>query len=165
MGFYLLIHILALQILLADNANLATSNTLSMWDDRVAEDADMQARKRRCYRLMVGMHVAVEQALGTWKSSFPMMLGILRYKIPNCITLILVSMIMHNFIVKTGGGWLENPTEEALEGVSNNVGPEGLGAADIENFVTMNAIAEVVYDAFFDRFILGGAQCRIAPTE
>ena len=51
---------------------------------------------------------------------------------------------MHNFIVKTGGGWLENPPEEAVEGVNDDVGPEGPGAADIENFVTMNAITEVV---------------------
>ena len=88
--------------------------------------------------------MAVEKALRTWKSRFPMMLGVLRYKIPNCITLILASMMMHNFIVMTGSGWLENPTEEALEGVSNDVGPGGLGAADIENFVTMNAITEVI---------------------
>ena len=53
-------------------------------------------------------------------------------------------MTMHNFRVKTGGGWLENPPEEAAEGVNDDVGPEGLGAADIENFVTMNAITEVV---------------------
>ena len=93
---------------------------------------------------MAGTHVAVEQALGTWKARFLMMLGVLCCKIANCVTLILASMTMHNFIVTTGGGWLENLPEEAVEGVNDDVGPEGPGAADIENFVTMNAITEVV---------------------
>ena len=69
-----------------------------------------------------------------------MMLGVFHYNIPNCVTLILASMMMHNFIVKTGGGWLENPPEEAVEGVDDDIGPEGPGATDIKSFVTMNAI-------------------------
>ena len=51
---------------------------------------------------------------------------------------------MHNFIVKTRGGWLENPPEEAVKGVNDDVGLEGPDAADTENFVTMNEITEVV---------------------
>ena len=111
--------------------------------------------------------MAVEQALGTWKAKFLMMLGVFPYKILNCVTLILAYMMMHNFIVKTGGGWVENPLQEAVEGVDDDVGLEGLGAADIENFVTMNTITEVVQDPFFDQFILGGTQCRcrMAPAE
>ena len=35
-----------------------------------------------------------------------------------------------------------------MEEVSNDVGPGGPGAADIENFVTKNAITELVYDPF-----------------
>ena len=166
MGFCLLIHIFALQMLLASSAYPAMSNTFSMWDDRVAEGEKMRAKK--IYnRLMVGTCMAFEQALGTWKARFPMMLGVLCYKILKCVTLILASMTMHNFIVKTGGGWLENLPEEAVEGVNDDVGPEGPGAADIENCLTMNAITEVVYNPFCDLFILGGTQRRrrMAPTE
>ena len=93
---------------------------------------------------MANMRVAVEQALGTYKVRFPMMLGVVCYKIPNCVTLILALMMMHNFIVKTGDGWLENPPEEAVKVGKDDVGLEGLGAADNQNLVTMNAITEVV---------------------
>ena len=116
--------LLPLQVILGDNAYPASPTVLKIYEDRVQWDQDTR-RKRRCFNcLMSGTRVVVEQALGTLKQRFRRLLVPLPFALPQSRAVILACIILHNFVVRTGGGFLQvpDPVDMAAEEDGDLVG-------------------------------------------
>ena len=51
----------------------------------------------------------LEQVYGTWKVQFPYLRETMRLNMENCVTVIIVTALLHNFLVLHGNGYLEDP--------------------------------------------------------
>ena len=51
----------------------------------------------------------VEQVYGTWKVQFPYLREIMSLNMDNCVTIIIATALLHNFLVLQGNGYLEDP--------------------------------------------------------
>ena len=60
------------------------------------------------------MRVISEQSFGTWKQRFPMVLGVVRVQTKQVARIVQATLALHNFIIKSGGGYIEVP-ENVLE--------------------------------------------------
>ena len=102
--------LLPLQVILGDNAYPASPTVVKIYEDRVQWDQDTRRKQRRFNHLMSGTRVIVEQALGMLKQRFRCLLIPLPFALPQSRTVILACIILHNFVVRTGGGFLQVPT-------------------------------------------------------
>ena len=116
--------LLPLQVILGDNAYPASPTVLKIYEDHVQLDQDTR-RKQRCFnRLMSGTCVIVEQALGMLKQHFRFLLIPLPFALPQSHAVILACIILHNFVVRTSGGFLQvpDPVDMAAEEDGDLVG-------------------------------------------
>ena len=101
--------LLPLQVILGDNAYPALPTVLKIYKDRVQWDQDTRRKRRHFNHLMSGACVVVEQALGMLKQCFRCLLVPLPFVLPQSRAVILACIILHNFVVRTGGGFLQVP--------------------------------------------------------
>ena len=45
----------------------------------------------------------------TWKARLPYLQNVMRFKLENCIPVIQTTTILHNFLIKKGRGYLDEP--------------------------------------------------------
>ena len=116
--------LLPFQVILCDNAYQAFPTVLKIYEDCVQCDQDTRRKRRRFNRLMSGTHVVVEQALGTLKQRFRHLLVPLPFALPQSHAVILACIILHNFVVRTGGRFLQvpDPVDMAAEEDGDVVG-------------------------------------------
>jgi hypothetical protein len=74
-------------------------------------EVEVRARKR-FIMLLSSARIMVEQAIGTMKMRFPVLLSTMRMKRENCGAIILACCVLHNFLIDTGSGYLESIPEE-----------------------------------------------------
>ena len=101
--------LLPLQVILGDNTYPALPTVLKIYEDRVQWDHDTRRKRRHFNRLMSGTCVVVEQALGTLKQRFRRLLVPLPFVLLQSCAVILACIILYNFVVRTGGGFLQVP--------------------------------------------------------
>ena len=109
--------LLPLQVILGNNTYPELPIVLKIYEDCVQWDQDTR-RKQRCFnRLMSGTRVIIEQVLGTLKQRFRRLLILLPFALPQSRAVILACIILHNFVVRTGGGLLQvtDPVDMAAE--------------------------------------------------
>ena len=116
--------LLPLQVILGDNAYLALPTVLKIYEDHVQRDQDTRRKRRRFNRLMSDTHVVVEQVLGTLKQCFRCLLIPLPFALLQSCAVILACIILHNFVVGMGGGFLQvpDPVDMAAEEDGDLVG-------------------------------------------
>ena len=64
------------------------------------------AKRRRFNKIAAGVRVLVEQVYGTWKALY--LRETMRLNMENCITVIIETALLHNFLVLQGNGYLED---------------------------------------------------------
>ena len=79
------------------------------------------------------------------------------------MNLILISITLHNYVVLTGGGFLGIPPAEVFKAEVEIAGPRAANI-DREDFITMNAIREIMLDEYFDHLFHRGDRHRITTT-
>ena len=116
--------LLPLQVILGNNTYPESPTVLKIYEDRVQWEQDTRRKRRRFNRLMSGTCVVVEQALGMLKQSFRCLLVLLPFALPQSHAVILACIILHNFVVRMGGGFLQvpDPVDMAAEEDSDLVG-------------------------------------------
>ena len=100
---------------MADSAYPARSNMLVLYKRSRAATPD-EARKRRRFNLLCSSgRVIVESTIGTMKARLPYVFDAMRQrKLANAAKIITACVCIHNFLVKTGSGYLE--VDEPPEG-------------------------------------------------
>ena len=116
--------LLPFQVILCDNAYQAFPTVLKIYEDRMQWDQDTRRKRRRFNHLMSGTRVVVEQALGMLKQRFRRLLVPLPFALLQSRAVILACIVLHNFVVRTGGGFLQvpDPVDMAAEEDGDLVG-------------------------------------------
>ena len=96
-------------MLLCDSAYPSTRQTLCIYKLFAAEGPVENAKRRRFNKIAAGGRVLVEQVYGTWKVRFPYLRETMRLNMENCVTVIIATALLHNFLVLQGNGYLEDP--------------------------------------------------------
>ena len=85
------------------------------------------AKRRRYNKIAAGGRVLVEQVYGTWKARFPYLRETMRLNMENCVTVIIATVLLHNFLVLQRNGYLEDPE------VSSDDSEPDVGNANADN--------------------------------
>ena len=79
-----------------------------------------------------------------------MVLGVVRVRTKQVACIVQATLALHNFIIKSGGGYIEVP-ENVLE---QDMGQGDWADPEPElDFTVQNQVKEIVQDAYFDRFM------------
>ena len=98
-------------------------------------------RRKRHNRIVSGTRILVKQSIGTLKMRFPILRGEMRFKPHICAKIFMTCIILHNFLISTGAGFIEDVSHEqvpelgieAEENAEDNAGPSGVrGGGDDE---------------------------------
>ena len=116
--------LLPLQVIFGNNTYPASPTVLKIYEDNVQWDQDTRRKRRHFNHLMSGTCVVVEQALGTLKQRFRRLLVPIPFALPQSCAVILACIILHNFVVRTGGRFLQvpDPVDMAAEEDGDLVG-------------------------------------------
>lgn len=96
-------------MLLGDNAYPASDSLITMYKVEGPMLADARRRRKRYNKILAKTRVVSEQAFGTWKQRFPIVLGIVRNNLKQVPRIIQCTLALHNFVVMTGGGYIQEP--------------------------------------------------------
>ena len=86
-------------MLLCDSSYSSTQQTLRVHKLFAAEGQVENAKRRRFNKIGAGGRVLVEQVYGTWKVRFPYLRETMRLNMENCVTVIIATTLLHNFLV------------------------------------------------------------------
>ena len=79
-----------------------------------------------------------------------MVLGVVRVRTKLVARIVQATLALHNFIIKSGGGYIEVP-ENVLE---QDMGQGDWADPEPElDFTVQNQVKEIVQDAYFDHFM------------
>ena len=134
-------------MLLCNSAYPSTWQTLCVYKFFAAEGQVENAKRRRFNKIAAGGRVLVEQVYGTWKARFLYLRETKRLNMKNCVTVIIVTALLHNFLVLQGNGYLEDPE------VSSDDSEPDVDNADANNnegqaLVLDNSVQTVLQEEF-----------------
>ena len=112
------------QVIFGNNVYPALPTVLKIYEDRVQWDQDTRRKPRRFNCLMSGTCVVIEQALGMLKQHIRHLLIPLPFALLQSHAVILACIILHSFVVRMGGGFLQvpDPVDMAAEEDGDLVG-------------------------------------------
>ena len=94
---------------LCDSTYPSTQQTLCIYKLFAEEGPVENTKGRRFNKIAAGGRVLVEQVYGTWKVRFLYLRETMRLNMANCVTVIMATALLHNFLVLQGNGYLEDP--------------------------------------------------------
>ena len=95
-------------MLLCDSAYPSTWQILCIYKFFAAKGPVDNSKRRRFNKIAAGGKLLVEQVYGTWKARFPYLRETMRLNMENCVTVIIATALLHNFLVLQGNGYLED---------------------------------------------------------
>ena len=119
-----------LQVILADSGYGCSRHIIPLYKELEGMGNNERRARRRFNRLAASTRIIVEQAIGTLKMRFPILMDGLRLRPRNCSRVILCCITLHNFLINTGGGFYDAYEEDKEQ---DSEGPEREDAGEEQN--------------------------------
>lgn len=102
-------------MILADSGYPALPKLIPVYKNYVGTDQHEAQRRERFNKLAASSRILVEQCIGTLKLRWPYVHTVFRCRIKNAAKIILTCAGLHNFLIQTGSGYLEEGWEDTDE--------------------------------------------------
>lgn len=149
-----------LQVILGDNAYPALKHLLPIYRDVQGLSAVEQRRRTRYNKVIASTRILVEQSIGTLKMRWPILRGQMAHQPPLASKILLTCITLHNFLINTGYGFIENISEQVLQEAgepspSVNAQPPDVqqDGEELENNASQQLFTDLLQGRNYDRVI------------
>ena len=109
-------------MILGDSAYPCSKHLVAVYKDDQQATAATARRRRRFNKLVSSTRIVVEQSIGTLKMRFPVLQQTMRVKATNASKIMLACAAIHNFLINTGAGVLDNDEFDQVIEEDSNLG-------------------------------------------